>query len=247
MSINIDFGDPKVKEFYRDCFELLNESKIPFLLGGWFAVNFYTGIHKDTKDLDVFCKPGDYLKILKYFADRGYRTENTDARWLAKIYKDELFMDVIFDTVNGICTVEDYWFEKASEGTLFGIPIKIMPAEELLWCKIYVQNRERFDGSDINHLILKYGKNLDWKRILNHFDNHWQLLLSQIIMFQFVYPADRDIVPKWLYDELINRARDLYDVPPPLEKVSRGPIIDQTQYKIDITEWDYKVVTIKTI
>ena len=35
--------------------------------------------------------------------------------------------------------------------------------------------------------------------------------------------------------------------PAPLEKVCRGPIIDQTQYAVDIREWHYKVTTIKTV
>ena len=47
---------------------------------------------------------------------------------------------------------------------------------------------------------------------------------------------------------LINsRAYEQYDLPPSLEKVCRGPVIDQTQYMIDIKEWDYKVTTIKTV
>jgi hypothetical protein len=111
-----------------------------------------------------------------------------------------------------------------------------------------VQNRERFDGADINHLLVKYGKKMDWKWILKRMDPHWHLLLSAIIMFQFCYPSEyRDIVPQWLFDELMERARQQYDMPSPWEKVCRGPIIDQTQYAIDIKEWDYKATTIKTV
>ena len=79
-------------------------------------------------------------------------------------------------------------------------------------------------------------------------EQHWHLLLAQILIFQFVYPSEyRDIIPKELFDELIYRANEQYDLPPSLEKVSRGPIIDQTQYSIDVKEWDYKVSTIKTV
>src|SRR5205814_10674936 len=69
----------------------------------------------------------------------------------------------------------------------------------------------------------------------------------QILMFQFVYPADyHDIIPKWLFDELINRATEQYDLPPSLEKVCRGPVIDQTQYCTDIKEWNYKAIDRKS-
>jgi predicted nucleotidyltransferase len=238
----------EARVFYREALELLNECGAEFLLGGAFATFHYTGIYRDTKDLDIFCKSSEYTKILKYFAERGYRTELTDVRWLAKVFKEDFFMDVIFDSVNHICTVDDSWFQHAVAGEFDGIPVKIVPPEEIIWCKAYVQNRERFDGADVNHMMLKCGAKLDWKRLLTRLDQHWHLLLAKILLFQFVYPADyRDIVPKWLFDELMTRAQEQYDLPPSVEKVCRGPIIDNTQYSIDIKEWDYKSYTIKTV
>ncbi|MDB5191257.1 MAG: hypothetical protein JWQ96_820 [Segetibacter sp.] len=233
--------------FYKEAIQLLHESGTNFMLGGAFAMFHYTGIYRDTKDLDVFCKPSEYPKILKFFAEKGFATELTDARWLAKVFKGEYFIDIIFDTVNNICTVDDSWYDNATTAEFVGEAVKMLPAEELIWCKIYVQNRERYDGADVNHIILKWGKNLDWKRILFRLDAHWHLLLSQLIMFQFVYPSEyHEIIPKWLFDELMGRAQEQYDLPSAVERVCRGPVIDQTQYSIDIKEWDYKVSTIKT-
>lgn len=234
--------------FYQKAIDLLNESGAEFLLGGGFAMSHYTGIYRDTKDLDVFCRPTDYPKILKHFQDKGYEVQLYDVRWLAKIFCGDYFIDVIWDTVNNICRVDDSWFEHAATGEFVERQVKFIPAEELVFCKIYVQNRERFDGADVNHIILRYGNKLDWKRLLHHMNPHWHILLSTIIMFQFCYPSDyRDIIPQWLFDELMERARAQYDIPAPWEKVCRGPIIDQTQYAIDIKEWDYKVTTIKTV
>ncbi len=178
---------------------------------------------------------------------KGFQTELTDVRWLAKIFRDGNYIDIIFDTVNNICKVDDTWYEHAAEGEYQDIAIQYIPAEELIWCKLYVQNRERYDGADINHLLLKYGKELDWKRLLFRMDQHWHLLLSQLLIFQFVYPADyREIIPEWLFNELMERAKEQYDLPPAIEKVCRGPVIDQTQYEVDIKLWNYKVSTIKT-
>lgn len=79
-------------------------------------------------------------------------------------------------------------------------------------------------------------------------DQHWHLLLSQILSFQFVYPSEfHGIIPKWLFDELLGKAAEQYELPSPMEKVCRGPVIDQTQYEIDIKEWGYKTCTIKTV
>lgn len=234
--------------FYSEALEGLTESGAQFMLGGAFALFHHTGIYRDTKDLDIFCRSTDYPKILKHFADKGYKTELTDIRWLAKAIKGDYFIDIIFDTVNNICTVDDSWFEHAAKGTFADHPVLFLPAEELLWCKVYVQNRERFDGADVNHLILKAGKNMDWKRVLKRLDIHWHLLLAQLLMFQFVYPSDyRDIIPKWIFEELLSRAREQYDLPPSLAPVCRGPIIDQTQYGLDIREWGYIVQTMKSV
>jgi hypothetical protein len=234
--------------FYKESLDLLEESGSNFMLGGAFALFQYTGIYRDTKDLDVFCKPNEYTQILKYFAEKGYETQLYDVRWIAKIFKGEYFIDVIFNSVNNICTVDDTWYENATEGEFVGKKVKFLPAEELLWCKIYVQNRERYDGADVNHLILKWGEKMDWKRVLFRLDPHWHLLLAQLLSFQFVYPSEfHQKIPRWLFDELIDRAKSQYELPPPFEKVCRGPMIDNTQYELDVKEWNYKAYTIKTV
>ncbi|SEL79135.1 Uncharacterised nucleotidyltransferase [Parapedobacter koreensis] len=218
------------------------------MIGGGHAVVHYTGIHRATKDLDIFCQPQEYPKILKCFAENGYRTELTDSRWLAKVFKGDYFIDIIFDTVNNICKVDDTWYAYAEEGDFCGIPVKFVPPEELVWCKIYVQNRERNDSADVNHLLLKTGHGLDWARLWKRLDTHWHLLLAQLLIFQFVYPSDyRSIIPDWLFHDLISRAKEQYDLPPSLEKVCRGPLIDQTQYEVDIKDWNYKAYTIMTV
>lgn len=234
--------------FYQEALALLQESGADFLLGGGFAAFHYTGMFRDTKDLDIFCRPSDYPKILKHFQQQGYDTQLTDVRWLAKILRGEYFIDIIFSSVNNICIVDDSWFQHASHGVFADLPVKFLSAEELIWCKAYVQNRERYDGADINHVILRHGKKMNWDRLLKRLDVHWHLLLAHLIMFQFVYPSDfHEIIPRWLFDELMKRAHEQYDLPPTVEKVCRGPIIDNTQYSIDVKEWQYKSYTIKTV
>lgn len=233
--------------FYKEALELLNRNEMPWLIGGAFAIREYTGISRNTKDIDIFCKAADYQKVLKLFVDKGLKVEVTDARWLAKVFKDGYFIDIIFSTSNNLCPVDDSWFTNAIEGTLFGVSVKVMTPEDLIWCKTYIQDRGRFDGADINHLLLRQAKNLDWNRLLHRLDHHWHLLFSQLLTFQFVYPSDRDVIPRWLFDELLKRAGDQFDLPPSENKVCLGPIIDHKSYEIDIKEWNYKVVTLNSV
>lgn len=234
-------------DFYREALGVLEACGADYMVGGGFALRLYTDIMRDTKDLDVFCKSGDIARILKAFKEQGYETELTDPRWLAKAIMGNHFMDIIFNNPGNHCAVDDSWFERATASELLGVKVKVIPAETLVWSKLYVQNRERYDGADINHIILRYGNQLDWKWLWQHMDTHWELMLAQFISFQFVYPSERDLIPRWLMDELLKRAQEQQDMPVPKEKICRGPLIDQTQYATDVTEWDYKVVTMKSV
>ncbi len=247
MKTNEEYN--KTAMFYKQVLLLLKDSGIPFIIGGSFAVFEYTDTIRETKDMDIYCLPQDYPLILKLFESKGYQTQLTDVRWLAKVFnEDGKFIDIIFDTVNNICKVDETWFELARDAVVFDMQVRLVAPEHLIWGKIYVMNRERYDGADVNHLILKQGRNLDWGLLKKLIEPNWHLLLSSFLLFQFVYPADyRDILPKWLFDELIARAQEQYDLPSPQERVCRGPWIDQTQYEVDVKEWNYKSYTIKTV
>lgn len=246
MEVKDIFSEPQIK-FYKESLELLNQNGIPFLIGGAFALRQYTGVARNTKDIDLFCKAGDSQRVLKLFADNGYKVEVTDSRWIGKVFKGDFFIDVIYNTTNNLCPVDDSWFHKAIDATLFDVPIQFVAPEELIWCKTYIQDRGRFDGADIHHMILRSGKDLDWDRLLWRMEQHWHLLLAHLLTFQFVYPSEREIIPRQVFNDLLRRAKEQFDIPPSINKVCRGPIIDHSSYEIDIKEWDFKALTLNTI
>ncbi|WP_344979664.1 hypothetical protein [Compostibacter hankyongensis] len=240
-----DEGKEAAHSFYRKTLQIIREGDVRCMLGGAFALFHYAGIYRDTKDLDIFCNVHDYPSLLKLFTEKGYTTELTDSRWLAKVFDGEYFVDIIFNTPNNICRVDDSWFCHAVRAEVLDEEVLLLPPEELIWCKTYVQSRYRYDGADIQHILLKCGKRLDWKRLLSRLDQHWHLLLANLILFQFIYPADyREIIPEWLLQELLRRVQQQYEVPPPTRAVCLGPLVDQQQYDIDIREWSYKINTI---
>lgn len=77
----------KIELFYRDALKELNAIGYPYLIGGTYAVMAYTGITRNTKDIDIFCKAGDYPAIIHGLEQRGYRWELMDERWIAKVFK----------------------------------------------------------------------------------------------------------------------------------------------------------------
>ena len=231
--------DQDAEAFYAESLKLLAESGVPFLLSGTYAVSAYTGIQRPTKDLDVFCRPGDYPKVLAFFQARGFRTEVEDERWIAKVFRGERFFDVIFNMSNATAPITDDWFLGAHTIKVFGCEAKIVPPTELIWSKCFIQDRYRYDGADVVHIILKKHEEIDWKRLLSHMDPYWEVLLTHLLNFRFCYPTERDAVPKWLMEELIGRLQAQLDLPPAKVAVCRGRLFSPRDYVIDISEWGF--------
>jgi Nucleotidyl transferase of unknown function (DUF2204) len=240
MTTQLKTEDTSAERFYVAALKCLQKSGTPFMLGGAFSLQEYAGIHRDTKDLDIFCTAGDSHALLGVLSEAGYTTQMTDPNWLAKAFQGEYFVDLIFNSHNGLCPVDDIWLEHARDAAVLGLKVKLVPPEEVLWTKIYVQQRVRFDGADVNHILRQTGPKLDWERLLRRFEVHWELLLSAISNFQFVYPAERDHVPRWVIDELVRRMTALRDLPASEDRVCRGHYLDRAGYEIDLNEWGYR-------
>src|SRR5690606_22414993 len=117
----------------------------------------YTGIVRHTKDLDVFLRRSDCDAALRAFSMAGFHAESVYDHWLAKAYCADDFVDLIYNSGNGECPVDDSWFSHARTGTVFGRSVQLVPAEEMIWQKMFIMERERFDGADVNHLIRMCG------------------------------------------------------------------------------------------
>ena len=77
---------PEAEGFYAEAIRELTATGFPFLLAGTYALSAYTGISRPTKDLDVFCKAGDYQRILAHFQSLGFAVYFEDERWLGKVF-----------------------------------------------------------------------------------------------------------------------------------------------------------------
>jgi hypothetical protein len=230
--------DDPAAAFYVDALQRLDEAAIPYLVGGAFAFARYTTIERDTKDLDIFVGPEDCRRVLAVFDAVGYRTELPFPHWLGKVHCGDHFIDIIFSSGNGVARVDDRWFTHAIDAQLFGIAVRLCPAEEMVWSKAFVQERERFDGSDVLHLIRALGSSLDWRRLLTRFGDHWRVLLAHVVMFGFVYPDRRAQVPEWVVAELASRLAA--DRPEPDNRACNGTFLSREQYLVDLERFGYR-------
>jgi hypothetical protein len=222
--------------FYVDVLKQLDRAQVPYAVGGGYAMAHYTGIARNTKDLDLFIKPEDRDRTLTTLAAAGYKTEFFYPFWIAKALSGDAFVDLLYSSGNGVCVVDDLWFEHGVRSDVLGYQTLLVPAEEQLWSKAFVQDRDRFDGADVIHLILGRGRKFDWERLLWRFRTHEPVLLAHLLLFRYAYPTERDAVPDWVMQRLQDASADM---PAPHAKVTRGPFLAQRSYGVPVRDWGF--------
>lgn len=231
--------DPSVRDFYVRALRLMNDGDSPFVVGGAYALERHTGISRHTKDLDLFVAMTDVEEVLGRFRKEGFRTERTHPHWLAKVHHEGAFVDIIFRSGNGLAEVDARWFERGSDGEVFGVPVRLCAPEDMIWSKAFIMERERFDGADIAHLLRGCGPRLDWELLLALFDRYWRVLAAHVVLFGFIYPGERECIPAWVVTEFARRleretASDSEEV-----GLCQGTLLSRSQYLIDINVCGY--------
>jgi hypothetical protein len=240
IPLALDPPDPHTTAFYHRVLRLMRQSRLPFLVGGAYALAHYTGVVRHTKDLDLFVRPADAGRALAVLERAGFHTEMTFPHWLGKAFAGDDFIDVIFSSGNALCSVDDEWFAHAVRGEVLGVEARVCPAEEMLWQKAFIMERERFDGADVLHLLRARGPQLDWARLLRRFGPHWRVLLGHLVLFGFVYPADQGKVPADVLEGVLERLREETRRAPAVDKLCRGTLLSRMQYLPDTERWGYR-------
>ncbi len=225
--------------FYREAMEVLQKERIPFLTGGAYAFGVYTGIHRNTKDFDLFLRRDDFDRALEILGRRGFESEKTFPHWLGKVKSGENCIDLIYRAGNGLCEVDDLWFERARDAQVFGLSVKMCAPEEIVWMKAFIMERERFDGADVAHIFESCAAELDWKHLLKRFGSHWRVLLSHIVLFGYIYPSERGRIACAIIDELLQRWRDESSFSA-TDRVCQGTLLSREQYLPDIYERGFR-------
>jgi len=236
-----DFWVPEQeREVYKRALRALNERGIPYVVAGAYAIHEHTGIYRETKDLDVFVEPEHTVEAARVLRDAGFTTRLEQPHWLAKVFDGEPFVDLIFGMGNGLALIDAGWYQNSHPAILAATPVRVAPAEELLWHRLFIHERHRQDMGDIVHLIACVGQAMSWERLLERVAEHWPLLLAQIQIFQYVYPEIDGAVPRWVLEELLARADAEARRPRSGDRVTRGTLISRFSFNIDVTEWGFR-------
>lgn len=231
--------DPECAAFYSDSMRLLAENSVPFLLGGAYALCVYTGVARHTKDVDLFIKAADIDRTVRIFQKSGYHAEKTFPHWLAKVYRGDNFVDLIYAAGNGLAVIDDSWFTASHRAELLGREVEVMSPADIIWMKAFIQERERYDGADIAHLIQACAETIDWERLRARFGPDWRVLLSCLVLFGYIYPSERWRVPPALMAELLDLLSHEQNERSE-ERICRGTLLSRAQFLPDVTDFGYR-------
>lgn len=224
---------PEHAVVYEEAIAALNADGVPYLLGGALAFNAYTGIWRDTKDIDVFCKPQDAPRVLGALQGAGFTTETIYESWLGKGWRGKVFVDVIWRNANALFPVTNEWFRHARPTRLLGQDTRVVPLEELLLSKMMVLGRNRFDGADMCHILHAAADQVDWDRLAEGAGEHIGLLLAHLHIYRWGYPAWRHRIP----DDVMHKYDELAREAPSSFGAFRALLLDPQSFQVDVEGW----------
>ena len=126
-------------------------------------------VPRDTKDIDIFVQPRRLpARARAVRRASAIETELPFPHWLGQgplrraLHRRDLQLRQR-RRARGRSVVR----ARRRRANVLGVPVRLCPAEEMIWSKAFIQERERFDGADVLHLLRELGPSLDWPRLLH--------------------------------------------------------------------------------
>jgi len=187
---------------YHSAIQVLRSTGRPFMLAGAFSLASYTGLWRNTKDLDFYVLPQDRDVMAAALTAAGF-TDYYDKlpyvrHWIYRAWKRDCIVDIIWAMANQRAQVDDEWFAFAPEINVRGERLLVVPAEELLWCKLYVLQKDRCDWPDVMNLIDSLQNDLDWEHLLHRLEGDVPLLAGLLSVYCWLCPGTHLELPSRL-------------------------------------------------
>ena len=197
------------KRVFREALRGLNEARLPYAIGGAFAMHHYSGVWRFTNDLDIYIERASVPMAVEVLSSLGFRDFGEqaagDRQWIYHAMKDGTLMDVIWQPPNRVTSFDGSFAERGSEGVFIGVPVRFMAAEDLVLAKVFTLNHQRSDWPDVFQVIRGAGETLNWRYLLRKLGDNWPVLLSLIVLYDWVYPSETRKVPDFVRDELLRQ------------------------------------------
>jgi len=207
---------------YRPVLDEAAVRRIPFAIGGAFAVATYTGCWRNTKDLDLYVLPQHKDRMIEMLGDLGladyFPVQAYDRWWIYRATRDNTIVDIIWAMANHRAQIDDLWMS-GPEVTLNGRRVRSLPAEALLWDKLYIMQRDRCDWPDVLNLLYSAGPDINWAYLLTRIGEDMPLLAGALSVFRWLSPGRAGEFPGWLWHKV--------GLAPVGQETAEAPVIDR--------------------
>jgi hypothetical protein len=191
---------------YRRVIREARASGIPFALGGAFAFASYTGLWRNTKDMDLYVLPKDRNAMVNVLHRAGmqdyYQRLPYDRNWIYRSYAGGTIVDIIWAMANQRAQVDETWIFQGPEADVNGERLRAIPAEEMLWAKLYIVQRDRCDWPDVLNIMYAKAEDLDWDRVIRNLGSDAPLLKGALELFRWLAPGRAQALPRGLWERL---------------------------------------------
>lgn len=190
----------------REAIRQMRARNISFAFGGAFALAAYTGSLRNTKDFDVYVRPGDRDAMIRALTDAGLEDHFDrlpyDRSWIYRASRGDIIVDAIWAMANQRARVDDDWLFRGPGVTIRGEQLRAIPVEELIWSKLYVLQRDRCDWGDVFNLLDAQAPTVEWERLLGRLAEDQPLLAGALELFGWLLPDRVDAVPPMVWSRL---------------------------------------------
>jgi hypothetical protein len=196
---------PEQWAIYQRVLAEARRRNLQFAVGGGLAAMTYAGQWRNTKDIDLYVLPRDRHAMIRLVSELGlddlYDKQSYDRNWIYRSYKDDVIVDIMWAMANQRAEVDERWLSGplVEAGTE---QFRLLPAEEEIWSKLYVLQRDRCDWPDALNLLYGIGPELDWRHLVTRVADDRMLLAGLLSTFAWICPARARELPVWLWQEL---------------------------------------------
>jgi hypothetical protein len=220
---------------YRRVIEAAHKARLRFALGGGLAVAAYLGQVREHKDLDLYVLPAErepWIELTKRLGLADYYEQAPyDRQWIYRAHQAGTLVDIIWEMANHLAAVDEAWLTRGPQVEVEGLPLCLLPPEELIWSKLHVLQKDRCDWPDVLNLLYATGEQLDWEHLLKRLRDDAPLLAGSLSVLTWLSPGAASQVPAWVWRRL------RLSQPAPAENAGLAPINLQRVKLIDSRPW----------
>jgi predicted nucleotidyltransferase len=139
------------------------------------------------EDIDLFVRPSDLSAALRALEQAGFVTTEHDPAWIHKAMRGGVTVDLIF-RAGRHNYLDDEMLARAVSADAFGVPVKLMPPEDLAIIKAVLHEEDR-TGDWFDALSILERDDLDWDYLVRRARGH----AAQRVLSLLLYAASNGV------------------------------------------------------